>query len=269
MISPWPRRIVAAAYGFPIAILGGLIGLGGAEFRLPVLLGPLAIQARAAVSLNLLISLSTIGAALAIRSATLSFSSLDEYRTEIVALAVPAALSALFGVALVRRITDDSLRWTLLGLLVLIGLLLLTEGVVDASPRRLASDDVWAVVALGFVFGVAIGAVSSILGVAGGELIIPTFLFVFGADVKTAGTASLIVSLPTVAVGVWRHARSGAYQRSDVRNVVLPMAAASVVGAVVGGLFAPHVASRWLKILLGLILIASAVRVLGHQRPAT
>ena len=59
------------------------------------------------------------------------------------------------------------------------------------------------------VLGLMIGLVSSLLGVAGGELAIPTLLFAFGADIGAAGTASLLISLPTVAVGVLRHSRPG------------------------------------------------------------
>jgi hypothetical protein len=50
------------------------------------------------------------------------------------------------------------------------------------------------------VCGTDIGVVSNLLGVAGGELIIPTLIFLFGIDVKPAGT----LSLPTVTVGLWR-----------------------------------------------------------------
>lgn len=60
-------------------------------------------------------------------------------------------------------------------------------------------------IAAGFAFGLTIGLVSSMLGVAGGELIIPTLVFAFGADIKTAGTASLLVSVPTVIVGLIRY----------------------------------------------------------------
>jgi uncharacterized membrane protein YfcA len=75
--------------------------------------------------------------------------------------------------------------------------------------------------------------VSSLLGVAGGELIIPTL--VFGADIKTAGTASLLISLPTVAVGVLRHRRLGSFaDRADLTQTVAPMGVDSVVGAEVG-----------------------------------
>ena len=43
---------LAVGSGFVIAILGGLVGLGGAEFRLPVLIGVFAVGARRAVPLN-------------------------------------------------------------------------------------------------------------------------------------------------------------------------------------------------------------------------
>jgi uncharacterized membrane protein YfcA len=43
--------------------------------------------------------------------------------------------------------------------------------------------------------GTIVGSVSSMLGVAGGELIIPILIFAFGADIRTAGTASVLISL--------------------------------------------------------------------------
>jgi len=36
-------------------------------------------------------------------------------------------------------------------------------------------------------------------------------VFAFGVGLKTAGTASLLVSLPTVLTGIARYARRGAY----------------------------------------------------------
>jgi len=259
------RRLISAAFGFPIAILGGLIGLGGAEFRLPVLVGPLKFQAKRAVPLNLLISLSTIASALAIRSATMSFAKVMDFSTELLALTSAAVIAAFFAVTLVRRLSEGGLQRVLLILLLTIGGLLLAEGISNAGQHRLAPENVALTIAIGLALGAGIGVVSTMLGVAGGELIIPSFLFVFGADVRTAGTASLLVSLPTVTVGIVRHARARAYQRQDILDVAIPMAAASVVGAVVGGLAAGVVPARWLKIVLGVILIASALKVL-HRR---
>ena len=38
-----------------------------------------------------------------------------------------------------------------------------------------------------------------IMGVAGGELLIPTIVVLYGIDIKIAGSLSLAVSLPTIA----------------------------------------------------------------------
>lgn len=115
-------------------------------------------------------------------------------------------------------------------------------------------------------FGLLIGLVSSLLGVAGGELIIPTLVFAFGVDIRVAGTASLLISLPTVAVGVLRHRRLGAFgDRRDLTGTVAPMGVGSVVGAVAGGLMVGLVPAAALKLLLGAILVFSAVKIFrGH-----
>jgi uncharacterized membrane protein YfcA len=50
-------------------------------------------------------------------------------------------------------------------------------------------------------------SVAALLGVAGGELLIPTLVLLLGADIKLAGSLSLAVSLPTMLVGFTRHSR--------------------------------------------------------------
>jgi uncharacterized protein len=52
---------------------------------------------------------------------------------------------------------------------------------------------------------IASGIVAALLGVAGGELLIPTLVLLFGADIKLAGSLSLAVSLPTMIVGFTRY----------------------------------------------------------------
>jgi uncharacterized membrane protein YfcA len=54
------RDIPAFGWGALIGILGGLIGLGGAEFRLPVLMGVFKYRTLRAIVLNLVVSLVTV-----------------------------------------------------------------------------------------------------------------------------------------------------------------------------------------------------------------
>ena len=121
-------------------------------------------------------------------------------------------------------------------------------------------------ITVGDLFGLGIGLVSSLLGVAGGEIIIPTLVFAYGADSKLAGTASLLVTLPTVTVGIARYARRGGYDRATLAETVAPMGAGSVIGAVVGGLLVGLVRPSVLMVGLGIVLVASAARTFAASK---
>ncbi|MDR7415987.1 MAG: hypothetical protein QN193_03510 [Armatimonadota bacterium] len=61
---------VAFVVGLAVGVLGGLIGLGGAEFRLPTPVGLLGYPVRQTIPPNLAVSLLTLAASLAVRSQT-------------------------------------------------------------------------------------------------------------------------------------------------------------------------------------------------------
>lgn len=254
-------------YAVPIGLLGGLIGLGGAEFRLPVLAGTLGYSVRQAVPLNLAVSLITIAASLVIRGSTLSFSPIIPLLPVIFSLIAGAVITAFFGVAIAGKLSNEQLERIILVLLVLIGIALIVEGFLPQQiPALLPSVLSWRILA-GILFGLAIGLVSSLLGVAGGEVIIPTLIFAFGADIKTAGTASLLVSLPTVLVGVIKYASRGAFvDRTALSNIIAPMGVGSVIGAIIGGMLVGLFPASLLKITLGVILNISAFRVFHKAR---
>jgi uncharacterized membrane protein YfcA len=261
-----PRSALAFLYAAPIAILGGLMGLGGAEFRLPVLVGLLGYSARQAVPLNLAVSLVTVIASLAIRSQTMNLQPLAPLTPAIVSLILGAGITAFLGTALAGRLSNAQLERVILVLLLGIGTALIIEGFLPFRAFGFLPDSLVVWIAAGVLFGLGIGLVSSLLGVAGGELLIPTFLFAFGADIKTAGTASLLVSLPTVLIGMVRYARRGSYgQREDVIGTIIPMAVASVIGAFIGGILVGAVPQSVLKVGLGVILIVSAVRIFRRR----
>jgi uncharacterized membrane protein YfcA len=265
-LNPENRSRLSFLYAVPIALLGGLMGLGGAEFRLPVLAGPLGYPARQAVPLNLAVSLVTILTAFLTRGRTLSLAPVPALWPIIAALIMGAVVAAFFGTALVQRVTNAQLEQVILIFLVTIGLALLVEAFLPQTiPGLLPENLAWRIAA-GLGFGLAIGLVSSLLGVAGGELIIPTLIFVFGVEVKTAGTVSLLISLPTVLVGVMRYAGQGVFaNRLTLRETVAPMSVGSVIGAVVGGLLVGLIPAAWLKFSLGLVLMISAWRIFRHK----
>ena len=256
------RPGLAFACGAAVGILGGLIGLGGAEFRLPLLIGLFVLVAHQAVRLNLLVSLATVSASVVARFGFATFPDLAALLPEIAAVTAGAVVAAWFGTGLLARLSVSALMRLIAALLAVVSVVLLAEAAfgLDAGSGLPAEGLLRPLV--GVAAGLGIGMVSSLFGVAGGEFIIPTMMLAFGADIRTAGTASLLISLPTVAVGVLRYQRQGAYQDTGLlARLALPMAAGSVVGATVGAALLPYAPGDALKVLLGVILAASAVKL--------
>jgi uncharacterized membrane protein YfcA len=267
LAEPSRRRWGALGGGAAVGTLGGLIGLGGAEFRLPLLIGGFGFKARVAVPLNLLISLVTVAAALVGRLLFLEGSPVAAHGLEIVAIAAGAITAAWFGAGWLAAVSDHVLEPMIAVLLLAIAALLVTQALLPSGLTLDPPTTAAAKVALGLACGAVIGTVSSLLGVAGGELIIPVLVFLFAVDIKTAGTASLIISLPTVAIGLVRYWRSGAFAgRGALREVAAPMAVGSVLGANLGAALAGIAPSGVIKLLLGLVLAASALKLLHRGR---
>lgn len=118
--------------------------------------------------------------------------------------------------------------------------------------------------------GVGIGVVAALLGVAGGELLIPTIVLLFGADLKLAGSLSLAVSLPTMIIGFARYSRDQSFQviRFQWRFIAI-MAMGTLVGAFLGGKLLGIVPTSLLLPLLAAILLISAVKVWQYSCAST
>ncbi|NTW43019.1 MAG: sulfite exporter TauE/SafE family protein [Anaerolineaceae bacterium] len=261
------KRTVAFLISIPIGLLGGLIGLGGAEFRLPVLIGVLHKKTREAVPFNLSFSLITIVTSLIIRLKIVTEFPFMDLLPVLLSMIVGAVIAAFITAGVANKISSQSLETWMKFLLISIGLLLIFEGFVPINNADLLQRSILVQSIVGIIAGILIGIVSSSLGVAGGELIIPTLIFIFGIGVKIAGTASLLISLPTVLVGLFRYHHIGNFfNREGVSNIVIPMGAGSVIGSVLGGLLFSYVSQNGLKILLGVVLIYSAYRIFFRSK---
>ncbi len=257
-----PRPLMAFLYAVPISWLAGVIGLGGAEFRLPIMVGLLGQTVRRAVPLNLAVSLVTLIVALATRGRVLERRSLLPLLPEIAALFAGVMITSFYGPGVVRRLSDEKLARALLLLLMSVGVALIFGSFLPPMTGGLLPPEAatWRVVA-GVVAGLVIGLVSS-LGVAGGQLVIAALVFIFGADIKMAGTASLLINLPKVAINVARYRQQGAFASGrDMKGLVLPMALGSMAGATAGGLLVGVVPVGVLKVSLGALLVLSSLRV--------
>lgn len=257
------NKVAAFSGGAVIGTLGGLIGLGGAEFRLPLLIGAFQFAALEAVILNKAASLIVVATALPFRAATVPLGEVASNWPIILNLLAGSLLGAWLGAGWATQLKSKTLYRVIAILLVIIAvILLLTHGAELIGHLQITGI---AQLIAGVVAGFVIGIVASLLGVAGGELLIPTLILLFGADIKLAGSLSLAVSLPTMIVGFTRYSRDRSFAvLGQNRQFVIVMAIGSIVGTFIGGRLLGVVPSVVLLPLLAAILAISAVKVWRH-----
>ena len=260
---PTRSSVAALGWGASIGMLGGLVGLGGAEFRLPVLLGVFRFRPLEAVILNKAMSLVVVAAALLFRSRSVPFSMLGAHWTIVADLLAGSLLGAWLGADYATRLRGDTFNRIIAVLLVLIaGVMLFGHRAATLPPLV---DPTVTQYAVGVAAGFAIGAIAALMGVAGGEFIIPTIVLLFGLDAKLAGSLSLAISLPTMFTAFARYSRDRAFVVLKDNSVFAQfMAVGSVLGAFCGGLLLGVVPTNYLLPALALILVTSAVRIWHH-----
>jgi uncharacterized protein len=260
---PLNRMVLAGISGFAVGLLGGLIGLGGAEFRLPLLIGLFKFPALEAVIVNKATSLIVVASGLAARARSIPFEHVFAQWPTIVTLLAGSLAGAWFGADMATRLKSAKLYRIIAALLVFIALVLLTTHESNAPPVLAPGV---ARTAIGIAAGLAIGVIASLLGVAGGELLIPTLVLLFGLDIKLAGSVSLAISLPIMLVGFARYSRDQAFTvlRGN-GSFVFAMGVGSILGALVGGKFVRVVPTMILLPLLAAILVVSAFKVWRHR----
>lgn len=260
---PWSRSQSAGfAAGAAVGLLGGLVGLGGAEFRLPLLLTVFGFAALAAVIVNKAMSLVVVVAAIPARLAAVPLAEVADEWTAVANLLAGSLIGAWLGASWATRIATKTLYRVLAVLLVGIAVVFTAERLGTLPTADLTGP---VQVLAGVVAGFGIGVVAALLGVAGGELLIPTFVLLYAVDTKLAGSLSLLVSLPTMLVAFFRYSRDQAFAvLTQNKRFVVAMATGSIAGSIVGGLLLGVVAEAVLVPVLAVLLLYSAVKVWRH-----
>ncbi|MGW6791907.1 TSUP family transporter [Streptomyces chartreusis] len=249
--------------GAAIGVLGGMIGLGGAEFRLPLLISLFGFTALSAVILNKAMSLVVVLVALPARLAAVPAAEVAVRWPVAVNLLAGSLLGAWAGASWAVRMRSTTLYKVLAALMVLMAAALVVTHTTTLDTLTLP---LWAQIPAGAAAGFGIGVVAAIMGVAGGELLIPTIVLLFGEDIKIAGSISLLVSLPTMLVAFARYSRDGSFAvLSTNLRFTATMAAGSVAGAVLGGLLLGVFPQLVLIPTLAAILLVSAVKLGRHE----
>ncbi len=259
------KNFVKAFFGGgAIGALGGLIGLGGAEFRLPMLISMFNFTALKAVILNKAMSLIVVAFALPFRLDTISVSTLMDNSNIIITMLLGSIIGAWFGAGWAIKFKSHTLYKVISFLLLAICIILFFGH--DISSQTVLFDNIILNVLAGILSGIAIGIVAALLGVAGGELYIPTIILLFGVDIKLAGSLSLVISLPTMLVAFFRYSKDQSFEVIySLKSFIVVMGIGSIIWAFVGSRLLGVVSSEVLIPFLCFILLIAAYKTYNHK----
>lgn len=218
-----------------------------------------------AIVVNLAVSLVTVVFSFIFRLRTIGLSIVAANISVIINILAGSLIGSYFGARLATYIGEKSLKRMVVVLLIMLSLFLMSHGTI--ADFRIGELGSLLRTILGFLAGVAIGAISSLLGVAGGELIIPTIILLFAIDIKLAGSLSLAISVPTILMGFYKYQRQQQLAKVFTdRTVILWMSLGSILGSLIGSYLVRYVPDFYLHFLLGAILLVSAVKIATHGR---
>lgn len=242
--------LLLAVIGLVGGVLSGLVGVGGGIIFVPGLIfaGGWTIQEAVAASLVIIVFSSLSGT---IRNAR----SEDPVNWRMAGLlSLVVAPSSLIGVA-ISRVSPETVVEVIFSLLLLALAYPTSRGgaAVSGDGRRLPLP-------LTIIAGVFVGALSGLVGVGGGVMLVPLMVLGLGLEVKTAVSTSLAVVLFTSFVGASGYILTGF---SDVLSLP-PLVVGAIVGAWLGVRIRDPLPEDKLRIGFAVFMVIVALRIMGQ-----
>ncbi|HLR55876.1 MAG TPA: sulfite exporter TauE/SafE family protein [Actinomycetales bacterium] len=253
--GPRPAVYKLLAVGLAAGILSGLLGVGGGVIIVPLLALWLAFPQKMSQATSLV----------AIFFASISGAVSYGLGGDI--LIVPALLIAVAGISgtfigawLLHRMAEHQVQMLFVIILV-IAAVRMAWGSQSPDVGGAEVFGIWHYVGFALA-GLAMGTLSSLVGVGGGIVLVPTLVFLMGISSHVAQGTSLLVMIPIAFTGAWRNSRHGYVNwRAGIW-----IGAAGIAGAVGGSLFALELPEVWLQRGFAILLLYSAYRLLRQVR---
>jgi len=237
-----PRSLgLSLGIGLVAGFGGGLVSLGGGTLIIPLLMGFAELDPLQARGTALAVAVITA----AVGSAVYAHGGAVEWNVALW-VAVPSMIIAPIAAYGSERLPRNELR-AVFGLVVGVGGVLLIV------------KDLWAV--QGFVHGwersylllvgVLEGLVAGVVGVSGGPVLAPLFVFGLGMPQQLAQGCSPAARIPATITGVWENWRLG----NIVTSLLVGLVPGAIVGAVLGGRLALVLPAHALRTVFGAFLI--------------
>lgn len=250
-------------FGFLIAIVASLTGIGGGIFIVPVLtlLYEFLPANAAGTSLTCIIFTAL--------AATLNYARQRRiyWKTGLV-FAVVTMPGAYLGAWLTSQLQARDLGLIFGFFLVAVGVYIITDlsnfrrskNQADASRQKSDSELVRSgkTIAIGAGLSFFGGLASGLLGIGGGLLVVPILTFAMGMSIHLATATSMFTMIFTSISGVVQH-----YQASHINfEIALLLALGAVFGAQVGAYTSKRISSKNLRRVFGIVVIVSGINML-------
>jgi len=249
--------VIASIAVFLIAITMSMVGRGGGNFYVPILVAlGLAMREAAATGQFILLSSAVASALVYQRHRTLDWK---------LALLIepPTNIGAFIGGYYAHVFSGAALKFVFSGLLVLASFFMLrpvrerTEKVDHRRGywyRRYGEHEYAVPLRLAIPITFATGLVAGMVGISGGSFKIPLMVLACGVPMRIAvGTSSAMVAA-TAGAGFIGHALGGDFNP----GWAVPVAAVAVVGGLIGGRISIGTNPKKLKLLFSLTTLAAA-----------
>jgi len=239
--------ILAGLVTFGFTTLLTIAGVGAAFVLIPVFLA-LGIEVHAAMATALLLN----GVAMSVASVNFVRKRLVVWKVAIPMVVVASALSP-FGAWVSQGLNRAVLLWLFVGFLVFAALMMLLY-----TPRaRETTTGGRLLLGVGLGVGGLAGFLGGLLGVGGGNIIVPA-LVALGFDPKKASASTSFVVIFSSLTGFLGHMSLAGMNYSLLGWT----AAGSAAGAVLGSwLMTDKLKGRQVKILIGVVLLAIAAKM--------
>lgn len=251
------RWTTLAGIGAVGGLLSGALGVGGGILMVPLLIGLTRMDDRRASTTSLAAIVPT---ALAGSLTYLARGQADLTLGAI--LAVGGIAGSWLGTWLLHRTPLPRLRWMFVGLLVLVAVRMVLTGPTRGGELELTPTSGLALVAVGVFMGIT----SGLFGIGGGLVLVPALVILFGVDDLLAKGTSLLVMLPTAAMGTFANVRTGRVDLQVGAVVGLTATATSFAGVAIAFAVPAGVATVVFAVLVVVAAIQLAVRAL-RARP--
>lgn len=264
MIDPDLVPVFGFLLGLIAGIQSGLLGVGGGIFITPGLnIIGLSMPAAVATSLTQMVAASAAGCFRHGRAGRI-------YYSLMMLLGLTLGIGVFLGKSSMvylqsHAIADTTSRWIFIILLSVIGLFMVrktlrqrSQSFDDDQILRPPFTRAWFLYSLPIV---GVGILSGLLGLGGGFFLVPTMIYLFRLDPKTASATSLGVIFIGAISGTWAYSSEGLADYS--------LAALCALGSVLGGYFGAscsrYIRGGWLKLMFAISVCFGALAMLLRQ----